>query len=157
MVVGLALAEAGQLTRGLIAAGRPAAALRRSTFAPLVGDRFELAAGNRRATALLVGVSDLGSVAGIGAQAGPEDAFALLFHASGGPRLDQDVMTIRHSGLGELSLLVAPAGTGRHGQDYAAIINRTRPTGRSGATAPAAPTSARRVGRTVPAHTGPGL
>jgi hypothetical protein len=133
-VVGVALAETTHLAglaRGLGDLGVPAY-LRRSSFAPLVGDRFELLATDGRAVARLVGVDDLPAGGRIGAQAGSDDAFALVFHASGATRLEQDVMTLTHPRLGRFALLVSPSGTGRHGQDYAATINRARPPRRTG-------------------------
>jgi hypothetical protein len=133
-VVGVALAETTHLAglaRGLGEFGVPAY-LRRSSFAGMVGDRFELLANDGRSVARLVAVDDLPAVAHGGAQAGSEDAFALVFHASGAARLEQDVMTLTHPRLGRFALLVSPSGTGRHGQDYAAIINRARPPRRTG-------------------------
>jgi hypothetical protein len=144
-VVGLALTDAARLTSlaGGLRDVRVPAYLRASSFVPLVGDRFELTAANGWAAVRLVAVNGLGGarapvgLAGSPAPSAPpvaDDAFALTFHASGGARLEQDVMTLRHTQLGAFQLLVSPSGTGRHGQDYAAIINRARPPRRSGGT-----------------------
>jgi uncharacterized protein DUF6916 len=134
-VVGLALAELSHVSgvAGVLGsrdAGAPAY-LRRSSFVPLVGDRFVLQSADRRAAVRLTGVNDLGVIAAAGAQAGLDDAFALAFHGSPGTRLDQNVMTLSHSGLGSFKLLVSPSGTGHHGQDYSAVINRATPPSRS--------------------------
>jgi hypothetical protein len=59
--------------------------------------------------------------------AGAEEVFALLFDGPSRPRLEQDVMSLRHPALGRFQLLVSPASTGRRGQDYSAAINRARP------------------------------
>lgn len=102
--------------------------LRRSSYLPLVGERFELiAAGRREVLARLVAVIDLGIGKRARRLAGAEDAFALLFHSSSRPRLEQAVMSLQHPALGRFQLLVTPAGTGRRGQDYSAAINRAQP------------------------------
>jgi hypothetical protein len=134
-VVGLALAELSHVSgvAGVLGsrdAGVPAY-LRRSSFVPLVGDRFVLQAADRRAVVRLTAVDDLGVIAAAGAHPGLDDAFALAFHGPPGMRLDQDVMTLSHASLGSFKLLVSPSGTGHHGQDYAAVINRAVPASRS--------------------------
>lgn len=102
--------------------------LRRSSYLPLVGERFELiAAGRRDVLARLVAVMDLGIGKRVRPLAEAEEAFALLFHSPSRPRLEQDVMSLRHPALGRFQLLVSPASTGRGGQDYSAAINRARP------------------------------
>jgi hypothetical protein len=102
--------------------------LRRSSYLALVGERFELiAAGGRGVLARLVAVVDLGVGARVRPLGGAEEAFALLFHSSSRPRLEQDVVSLRHPALGRFQLLVSPASTGRRGQDYSAVINRARP------------------------------
>jgi hypothetical protein len=124
-----AVAAAGgtRLPRIVDALGGPTvpAYLRRSSFTGLVGDRFELGAGNARTGARLIAFDDLGSGPRMRALAGSDDAFALVFRdQSGRPRLDQDDMTLSHAKLGRFRLLVTPVGRARGGQDYVAVINR---------------------------------
>ncbi|HWH11844.1 MAG TPA: hypothetical protein VG165_12005 [Solirubrobacteraceae bacterium] len=128
-VVGLALAEGSRLAdlAGGFTSPAVPAYLRRSTFSPLVGERFVLSAAGRRAVVSLVAVDDLAAGGRTASVAGRDDAFALIFHAPAGARIDQDVMTVSHPGIGRFPLLVSPSGTGHHGQDYAAIINRAGP------------------------------
>jgi hypothetical protein len=104
--------------------------LRRSSYLPLVGQRFELTApGRRPVVARLVSVMDLGIGRRMRPLAGAEDAFALLFHSPIRPRLEQDVMSLGHPVLGRFQLLVSPASRGHRGQDYSATINRARAPG----------------------------
>jgi len=119
--VALVAVAVGELP-ALASPARGAAALRRSTFAPLVGDEFmlddvrvQLAAVDRygRGRARTARDSDA--------------AFVLIFHApKRAPRLEQAVMTIRHPRIGAVELLVSPAGTGRRGLDYTAVVDTRR-------------------------------
>jgi hypothetical protein len=110
-----AVAVAAPLAAGRARAGAGIpVALRRSTYLPLVGERFTVAAGAGSAALRLVEVR------------GRDDAFALLFHGSGRPRLEQAVRRIAHPAIGTAELLMVPAGTGRRGQDYEIVVNRTR-------------------------------
>jgi hypothetical protein len=86
------------------------AALRRSTWLPLVGERFAVASVPLR----LVEVR------------GRDDAFALLFHGARRPRLEQAVRRIAHPAMGAVDLLIVPVGLPRRGQDYEVVINRRR-------------------------------
>jgi hypothetical protein len=113
------------VTGGSSGAGTAASVFRRSTFAPLVGSRFELR-GTRGASvrARLVEVRDLRG-APAGSKAG-EGAFALLFHGPRSPRLEQGMYELRHPGVAADRLLLVPSGTGRRGQDYEVVINQYR-------------------------------
>ena len=62
-----------------------------------------------------------------GSAADRENGFVLIFRGPSTPRLRQAVMRVAHPQLRTLDLLVSPAGTGRGGQDYAAVINRLAP------------------------------
>lgn len=110
------------------AAAAAADAWRRSAFVPHVGEVFGLAApGGQAIRARLDEVMDLSWKPG-SASAGSEDGFVLLFRGPPSPRLDQDVLRVRHPILGTLDLLISPAGPGvATGQDYAAVINRLTP------------------------------
>jgi hypothetical protein len=125
-VLAVAVAEVGQVGTALSNVGAPAH-LRRSSYVPLIGDRFELNAETGRILARLVAVKDPGFGKPIRGATAREDVFALVFHDPGSARLEQDVMTLRHPALGQFRLLVSPASNGRRGQHYAAVINRARP------------------------------
>ena len=88
-------ATVGELAGVVTALGEIAspAYLRRSSYLPLVGERFELMApGRHRVVARLVSVTDLGTGKRMRPLVGAEDAFGLLFHSPGRARLDTDVM-----------------------------------------------------------------
>jgi uncharacterized protein DUF6916 len=131
----VALADAGRIaavaTR-LVTPGRGAAPttaavpahLRRSTFAGRVGERFELTTAGGRVMARLIAVDPLG-MRGVASTAEiREDAFALIFRAPAETRLADAIMTVSHPELGAFPLFVSSFGAGRHGQEYAAIVNR---------------------------------
>lgn len=60
------------------------------------------------------------------AQAGSENAFALVFRARpGASRLSHPVPTLYHPRLGTFKLLLSPGRSSTAGQPYAAIINRS--------------------------------
>jgi hypothetical protein len=104
----------------------PRVPLRRSAFARHVGEAFTLRASSRETRARLALVDDFGG-GRLPDKVGSESAFVLIFHAPRhAPRLEQDVMTIRHPRLGTVDLLVSPAGTGRRGQDYTAVVDTAR-------------------------------
>lgn len=124
--VATAAVYAGGLDR-LVSAAPAGSPLLRSRFIPHVGERFRLAArGGRSVYARLDEIHDLSRTRGLSAPSS-EDGFVLLFHGPRAPRLDQGVLRVRHRQLGTFDLLVSPAGTGRRGQDYAAVINRVQP------------------------------
>jgi hypothetical protein len=100
------------------AATAAAAPLARSAFAPLVGTRFTVAGADGRPVALRL--DEIGDLAHA---ADRERAFSLLLHGPREPRLEQAVHRLRHPALADADLLLVLAGTGRHGQDYAVIIN----------------------------------
>jgi hypothetical protein len=131
MLAGAASATAMLWPSELAAPGTAAAAsanpLLRSRFVPHIGETFRLAVPGAGAVDVrLDEVLDLGWKRNR-AVAGSEDGFTLLFRGPSQPRLGQDVMRVSHPRLGRLDLLVSPAGTGRRGQDYAAVINRLAP------------------------------
>jgi hypothetical protein len=96
----------------------------RSRFAAHLGESFRISAPGGPALRMrLDEIADL-SWMPRGSAAGREDGFALIFRGPATPRLEQDVMHVSHPQLGALNLLMSPAGTGRGGQDYAAVINR---------------------------------
>ena len=93
--------------------------LRRSSFVPLVGQRFAIAGAGASALQLLA-VSDLSS-----GQRDSENAFALTF---AGPRTASAPVTtlpeLRHPVLGSFPLFVTEGATTAASQHYDAVINR---------------------------------
>jgi hypothetical protein len=102
--------------------------LRRSDYTPHVGRRFKLVPENGPPVpARLVAVENFPGSWAL-PLAGSEDAFILLFHApAGAPRPAQATMTITGPGGSFGHLLLSPAGPGRAGLDYAAVVNRVIP------------------------------
>jgi Domain of unknown function (DUF6916) len=86
------------------------AALRRSTWLPLVGQRFAVDHVPLRLEEVH----------------GNDDRFSLLFHSARRPRLEQAVRRIAHPAIGAVDLLLVPAGRVRGGHDYAVVVNRVR-------------------------------
>jgi hypothetical protein len=122
----LALAAVGGAGRAVTAGAAPraAAGLRRSRFAPYVGERFRLTAPDGTTVhAGLVAVDDYAARA-LPALRGSEDAFVLIFRGPVAPRLEQAVLDIRHRRTGRVSLLASPASRGARGQDYTVVVNQ---------------------------------
>ncbi|MGH2876209.1 MAG: DUF6916 family protein [Solirubrobacteraceae bacterium] len=93
--------------------------LRRSSYRPLVGDRFRVVGS--RVHLRLEAVQNLSA-----GPRGSEDAFALVFRAPRrAPALRGQVPELHHPRLGSFRLLLSPGMESRHGRPYAAIINRT--------------------------------
>jgi hypothetical protein len=91
----------------------------RSRFVAHLGETFRLSVpGGAAIDVRLDEIRDLGWRPNSSA-AGSEDGFVLLFRGPRTPRIGQDVVRVAH-----------PAGTGRRGQDYAAVINRLAPPNR---------------------------
>ena len=126
--VGAASAAAGGLvSRGATAVLHPAGlknpALRRSTFVPLVGQRFQIAHDQGSLTVVLRQVSDLEP----SLRPGAEGQFSLMFADAGlRPVLPQETYSISHARLGRISLFIVPVGLARSAQLYQAIINNPR-------------------------------
>jgi hypothetical protein len=115
-----ALVSFGGAIRWLSIIGPSAeAALRRSTWEGLIGSRVTV----RGAHTIDVRLTDVTDLAGA-RPADREQAFSLLFHGDSSNRLPQGVYRLAHPAVGTPRMLLAPAGTGRAGQDYAVVINR---------------------------------
>jgi hypothetical protein len=126
----LALAAVGGAGRVVTAgAAAPAAdALRRSRYAPHVGRTFRLTAPDGTSIqAKLAAVEDLAPALQPRLR-GSDDAFVLIFRGPARPRLEQDVLDIRNPAAGRAALLASPSSRGRHGQDYAVVVNRLPPS-----------------------------
>jgi hypothetical protein len=92
--------------------------LRRSSYEPLVGQDFRVF--GRPYHLRLVAVKDLNP-----AQAGSENAFALVFRARpGAAPLSKSVPWLGHPRLSTFRLLLSPGMPSASGQPYAAVINR---------------------------------
>jgi hypothetical protein len=101
------VAAAPMATDHLLQAAPP---MHRSTWLPLVGERFAVDTTRLRLEEVR----------------GRDDTFALLFHGARLPRLEQAVRRIAHPAVGAVDLLIVPVGIGRRGQDYEVVINRGR-------------------------------
>jgi hypothetical protein len=97
----------------------PAAAssgLRRSTFAPLVGQRLTMVDSVQTVPVVLEAVVDPST--------GPDEGrFSVLFRAAAGSPATSGVRTFSGSGLQPVALFVGPVGPGRHGVLYEAVVN----------------------------------
>lgn len=93
--------------------------LRRSSYLPLIGERFQVSGTHVKLR--LARVEDLNRH-----QAGSENAFALSFTAPRGvPPLASSVPTnLHHPDLGRFKLLLTPGAAGRTQFRYWAVINR---------------------------------
>jgi hypothetical protein len=127
---GAALAIAGSAGRVVVAgaAGTATGLLRRSRYTPHVGRSFRLTAPDGTSImAKLAAVEDLSPTAQPRLR-GSDDAFVLIFRGPARPQLAQDVLDIRHPGAGRAALLASPCSRGRHGQDYAVVVNTLPPS-----------------------------
>ena len=105
---------------GAIAPASPAV-LRRSSFAPCIGDDFEFERGALQATSLkLAAVEPLGC--GAGARVMTEDVFRLRFVAPHGECVAQDTYRVSHARLGRFVLFVSPNDA--EGREVEAVFNR---------------------------------
>lgn len=108
-----------------VGANSTASTFKRSTYGPLLGQRFTLSgSGGPSIGTRLVEIRNLNLSAGP-PRAG-EEAFALRFHGPRAPRLDQGMYVLRHPRFTSTALLVTPSGTGRRGQDYEVVVNQSR-------------------------------
>jgi hypothetical protein len=110
----LALSTAGT---ALAAQRRRLSYLRRSSYLPLVGQRFAIAGGGEL---VLVAVRDLQ-----GEKRGSDDAFALCFAGlPGTATLTSGLPRLHHPALGLFPLFVTTGKTTATSQHFCAVINR---------------------------------
>jgi hypothetical protein len=127
---GVALAVAGGSGRAMTAGAATTATgvLRRSRYAPHVGRSFRLTAPDGTSImAKLAAIEDVAPALQPRLR-GSDDAFVLIFRGPARPQLAQDVLDIRNPATGRAALLAAPSSRGRHGQDYAVIVNSLPPS-----------------------------
>jgi hypothetical protein len=90
--------------------------LHRSTWAPLVGDRFTLSLPGRKSLRMqLIATTPHKS---------PGESFSLVFRGRADAAAESGLYRIRHSDLGSFELFLSPVGRGVKGLDLEAVINR---------------------------------
>ncbi len=93
-------------------------AWRRSTYVPLVGQRFRVKGST--VPLRLTAIRDIQ-----GAPRGSENGFELVFHSSRKRSFRAKLPpTLRHPGLGSVDLFVTPGEGTARGQSFSAVINR---------------------------------
>jgi hypothetical protein len=108
-----------QADRALGAAGSGVAALRRSTFEPLVGSRFRLVTGGSSQRVLLESISELAP-----AQPSRSDrTFGLVFRGTKAGGWEQGTYVLQHRAIGRIRLLVVPVDRGVDARRYQIVIN----------------------------------
>ncbi|MCW2544117.1 MAG: hypothetical protein JWM40_1669 [Frankiales bacterium] len=112
VVAGVSVAVPALTAVPALAAPTRTAALRRSTFTPVVGQSFTLALGSRSYTAKLDAIGDFNA-----ATKGSDRAFTLLFR---GTVPAEGICQVSNSKIGSVNLFVAPVG-GRSGVAQAVI------------------------------------
>jgi hypothetical protein len=96
-----------------------------ATFAPLVGDRFELLGCGSEVTDLTLAEVDEprpGSNAGAEAGAG-RSPFSIVFRGPREPVLPQRIYTFSHEKLGSFELFIVPIGPDDEGMRYEAVFS----------------------------------
>lgn len=92
----------------------------KDTFAPLVGERFELAApGGEPFELVLTSCDEASAPSGTGTRT----PFSLVFHAPPERLVPQQICTLRHPQIGQFELFVVPLGPDEQGMGYEVIFN----------------------------------
>jgi hypothetical protein len=97
----------------------------RATFAPLVGDRFELVLDGSEVTGLTLTEVDepyAGSNERAGAGVG-RSPFSIVFRGPLEPVLPQRIYTFRNERLGSFELFIVPIGRDDGGMRYEAVFS----------------------------------
>ena len=118
-----AVAGGLQLTEGTALAAPLPDHLRRATWTGLADGAFELLAGDRALPLRLIAVADLPVAQSIAALRGHDGAFLLTFEGPAG--IDGGAHRLRHAGLGEFELFVAPVAAEAATRRYEAVVDRT--------------------------------
>jgi hypothetical protein len=95
-------------------------ALSRSTFAPALGEDFTLTGPAGTVDATLDEVGDL-----VGAPAGAEGRFSLLFRAPSTVLAVDGIYNVANRRIGSWSLFLVPVDRGATARSYQAVVNRT--------------------------------
>ncbi len=98
------------------------APLVRSSFAPRVGDAFQVRAGAIPIALQLTDVRELGQAQGQPSSA--EYSFALSFSGSAEQPLAQGTYEFVHARMGSLAIFIVPKATGQGARSYEAVFNR---------------------------------
>lgn len=88
-----------------------------STFAPLVGETFRLAAGGPDAGLVLIDATELAAPPGPG-----RAPFSIVFRGPPGAVLPQATYGLRHGALGAFELFLVPIGADAEGVRYEAVF-----------------------------------
>jgi hypothetical protein len=128
-LVGGNIAAAGLARLGAAPVAAGAVALRRSTFAPLVGAHFTLLdlEGEGPRSLRLFKLRNLRAGARATPSDAPETSFSLLFRGPPAPALPQATYTLAHAQIGSLLLLLAPMRPEADARFYEAVIDSSRP------------------------------
>ena len=95
-----------------------------ATFAPLVGDRFELVVGGSEVTeVILAHVDEPGPRSNAGAVGAARSPFSIVFRGPREPVLPQRIYTFRHEKLGSFELFIVPIGPDDEGMRYEAVFS----------------------------------
>lgn len=104
------------------------APLVRSSFAPRVGDTFQVRAGPIPVALQLVGVRELGGAPSPQAQSrppsSPEYSFAISFRGPAEQPLGQGTYEFVHGRMGSFPIFIVPKAAGQGARYYEAIFNR---------------------------------
>jgi len=95
------------------------AALTADDFAPLVGDRFRLAAPDGRAVDVTLRAATSEPAAAAPGARGP---FSVMFGGPAAPIVPQGIQRLHHPALGELELFLVPVTPDACGARYQAVF-----------------------------------
>ncbi|MDR3508550.1 MAG: hypothetical protein P4L64_11680 [Caulobacteraceae bacterium] len=95
--------------------------LQTETFAPHVGEAFDIAMGEATTPLTLVQVRPLGAGAAIRGML--RSPFSLLFRSASLIVLPQRTYRLRNAALGALDIFLVPVGRDREGVVYEAVFN----------------------------------
>ena len=99
------------------------ASLTYQSFAPLVGDTFEVRTTPGAVVELVLVDAAEGNLAGGAGQDGPpRTQFSIVFHGDVGTPIAQGTYSFSHKGLGEFALFIVPIGVDADGMQYEAVF-----------------------------------
>jgi hypothetical protein len=116
--LGVTAAAATLTTAGTAVAAGGAHQWRRSSYRPLVGQRFSVGGSSRGLR--LTGVKDLPN-----GPAGSEKGFLLIFRAPHGTAFAaHDIPRLHHRAVGTVPMFLSPGSSSSAGQSFVAVVNR---------------------------------